>query len=84
MANGRWVPPIGFVVPDEVGPWVALCNGQPACGLVGPDDAIGLELPGVESWFDRMTAKHGGVEVGGEWIERPWDLVTKNASAPGA
>ena len=21
---------------------------------------------------------HGGLEVGGEWIERPWDLVSKN------
>ena len=21
---------------------------------------------------------HGGLEVGGEWIDRPWDLVSKN------
>jgi UDP-N-acetylglucosamine diphosphorylase/glucosamine-1-phosphate N-acetyltransferase len=25
-----------------------------------------------------MMARHGGLEVGGEWIDRPWDLVTKN------
>ena len=80
VANGRWVPPAGFVTPDEFGPWVGLCDGQPACAWVGPDDAIGLEPLGVDSWFERMTAKHGGVDVGGEWIERPWDLVTKNGA----
>ena len=78
VANGRWVPPAGFVTPDEVGPWVGLCDGQPACAFVGPDDAIGLEPLGVDSWFEKMTAKHGGMDVGGEWIERPWDLVTRN------
>jgi UDP-N-acetylglucosamine diphosphorylase / glucose-1-phosphate thymidylyltransferase / UDP-N-acetylgalactosamine diphosphorylase / glucosamine-1-phosphate N-acetyltransferase / galactosamine-1-phosphate N-acetyltransferase len=80
VANARWVPPAGFVLPDEFGPWVGLCDGQPACAWVGPDDAVGLEPLGVDSWFERMTAKHGGLDVGGEWIERPWDLVTKNAA----
>ena len=80
VANGRWVPPAGFVTPDEFGPWVGLCDGQPACAWVGPDDAVGLEPLGVDSWFERMTAKHGGLDVGGEWIERPWDLVTKNGA----
>ena len=80
VANGRWVPPAGFVMPDEYGSWVGLCDGQPACAWVGPDDAIGLEPLGVDSWFEQMTAKHGGLDVGGEWIERPWDLVTKNGA----
>jgi UDP-N-acetylglucosamine diphosphorylase / glucose-1-phosphate thymidylyltransferase / UDP-N-acetylgalactosamine diphosphorylase / glucosamine-1-phosphate N-acetyltransferase / galactosamine-1-phosphate N-acetyltransferase len=80
VANARWVPPAGFVLPDEFGPWVGLCDGQPACAWVGPDDAVGLEPLSVDSWFERMTAKHGGLDVGGEWIERPWDLVTKNAA----
>jgi UDP-N-acetylglucosamine diphosphorylase / glucose-1-phosphate thymidylyltransferase / UDP-N-acetylgalactosamine diphosphorylase / glucosamine-1-phosphate N-acetyltransferase / galactosamine-1-phosphate N-acetyltransferase len=80
VANGRWVPPAGFVPPDEFGPWVGLCEGQPACAWVGPDDAVGLEPLGVDSWFGQMTAKHGGLEIGGEWIERPWDLVTKNGA----
>jgi UDP-N-acetylglucosamine diphosphorylase / glucose-1-phosphate thymidylyltransferase / UDP-N-acetylgalactosamine diphosphorylase / glucosamine-1-phosphate N-acetyltransferase / galactosamine-1-phosphate N-acetyltransferase len=80
VANARWVPPAGFVLPDEFGPWVGLCDGQPACAWIGPDDAVGLEPLSVDSWFERMTAKHGGLEVGGEWIERPWDLVTKNAA----
>jgi UDP-N-acetylglucosamine diphosphorylase/glucosamine-1-phosphate N-acetyltransferase len=80
VANARWVPPAGFVLPDEFGPWVGLCDGQPACAWVGPDDAVGLEPLGVDSWFDQMTGKHGGLDVGGEWIERPWDLVTKNAA----
>jgi UDP-N-acetylglucosamine diphosphorylase/glucosamine-1-phosphate N-acetyltransferase len=80
VANARWVPPVGFELPDEHGPWVGLCDGQPACALVGPDDAVGLEPSGVDSWFEQMTARHGGVEVGGQWIERPWDLVRHNGS----
>jgi UDP-N-acetylglucosamine diphosphorylase / glucose-1-phosphate thymidylyltransferase / UDP-N-acetylgalactosamine diphosphorylase / glucosamine-1-phosphate N-acetyltransferase / galactosamine-1-phosphate N-acetyltransferase len=80
VANGRWVPPAGFVPPDEFGPWVGLCDGQPACAWVGPDDAVGLEPLGVDSWFEQMTATHGGLEIGGEWIARPWDLVTKNGA----
>ena len=71
MANGRWVPPVGFEMPDGYGPWVGLCEGQPACAWVGPDDAVALEPLGVDSWFERMMAKHGGLEVGGEWIDRP-------------
>src|SRR5271156_4390211 len=30
VANGRWVPPAGFVTPDEFAPWGGLCDGQPA------------------------------------------------------
>jgi UDP-N-acetylglucosamine diphosphorylase/glucosamine-1-phosphate N-acetyltransferase len=77
-ANGRWVPPVSFEIPDEYGPWVGLCDGRPACAWIGPDDAVSLEPLGVDDWFERMMAKHGGLEVGGEWIDRPWDLVTKN------
>jgi UDP-N-acetylglucosamine diphosphorylase/glucosamine-1-phosphate N-acetyltransferase len=78
VANARWVPPIGFQTPDEYSPWVSLCEGQPACAWVGPDDAVSLEPLGVDSWFERMTGQYGGIEVGGEWIARPWDLVAKN------
>jgi hypothetical protein len=78
VANGRWVPPVGFEKPDEYGPWVGLCDGQPACAWVGPDDAVGLELHGVDAWFEQMMSKHGGMEVGGDWITRPWDLISLN------
>jgi len=43
VANGRWVPPADFVRPGEFGPWVGLCEGQPACAWVGADAAVGLE-----------------------------------------
>ena len=56
-----------------------------ACAMVslrapgsGRMTCVTLEPLGVESWFEHMTAKHGGVDVGGEWIDRPWDLVSKN------
>lgn len=80
VANGRWVPPAGFEPPAGPGPWVGVCDGQPACALVGPDDAVALEPHGVDSWFERILARHASVDVGGEWIARPWDLVARNAA----
>ena len=78
VANGRWVPPADFPPPSDSGEWLGLCDGQPACALVGPDEAVALEPNGVNSWFERVAARLGGQEIGGEWIERPWDIVAKN------
>jgi UDP-N-acetylglucosamine diphosphorylase/glucosamine-1-phosphate N-acetyltransferase len=80
VVNGRWIAPIKFEPPQASGSWVGLCDDQPACAQVGPDDAVSLEHDGADSWFERMMAKHGAVEVGGEWIHRPWDLVSKNGN----
>ncbi len=79
VVNGRWVPPAGFAAPDSHGPWLGLCDGQPACALVGPDQAVALEPSGVNDWFDTVVARMGGQEIGGEWIERPWDIIARNA-----
>ena len=79
VANGRWVPPVGFEAPDSADRWVGLCDGQPACAQVEPEDAVGLDPHNAADWFDQALARHGGVEVGGEWINRPWDLVARNA-----
>jgi UDP-N-acetylglucosamine diphosphorylase/glucosamine-1-phosphate N-acetyltransferase len=73
------VPPVDFEVPDGYGPWVGLCDGQPACAWVWPEDAVTIEPLGVDTWFDRMMDQHAGLDIGGEWIHRPWDLVSKNA-----
>ncbi|MGE3818745.1 MAG: putative sugar nucleotidyl transferase, partial [Isosphaeraceae bacterium] len=80
VANGRWVPPADFALPDQRTPWLGLCDGQPALALVGPDDAARLEPNGVSSWFEQVAGRLGGIELGGEWIQRPWDLVAKNAA----
>ncbi len=77
VANSRWVPPVDFEMPDRYGSWVGLCEGQPACAWVGPEDSVSLEPQGVDDWFEQMMARHGGLEIGGEWINRPWDLVSK-------
>lgn len=79
VVNGRWVPPEGFVAPDTHGPWLGLCDGQPACALIGPGEAVGLEAGGVDHWFEEVAARHGATELGGEWITRPWDIVARNA-----
>ena len=80
VVNSRWVPPVGFEPPGSHGPWVGLCDGQPACALVGPEDAVTLDPHGIDSWFERIAARTSGNEVGGEWIDRPWDLVARNGA----
>ena len=79
VVNGRWVPPADFEPPTGRGPWLGRCEGQPACALVGPEQAVALEPNGVGVWFDELAVKLRGRELGGEWIRRPWDLVAKNA-----
>jgi UDP-N-acetylglucosamine diphosphorylase/glucosamine-1-phosphate N-acetyltransferase len=79
VANARWVPPVNFRAPDHGGLWVGFCEGEPACASVGVDQAQGLELGGVEGWFEEVASEIRRVEVGGEWIRRPWDLVARNA-----
>jgi len=82
VVNGRWVPPSDF---SEVGTfagrsWVGTCDGVPAFAVVGPEDAIGLAPGGVDAWFDDLIGRSAHHEIGGEWINRPWDLVAKNAN----
>jgi UDP-N-acetylglucosamine diphosphorylase / glucose-1-phosphate thymidylyltransferase / UDP-N-acetylgalactosamine diphosphorylase / glucosamine-1-phosphate N-acetyltransferase / galactosamine-1-phosphate N-acetyltransferase len=79
VVNGRWVPPADFQAPHVRRPMVGLCDGQVACAWVGPGQAMGLELHKVDDWFDEMASDLDVVDVGGEWICRPWDLVAKNA-----
>ena len=81
VANGRWVPPADFDAASltEGAPWVGLCDGQPACAWVEPDDAVGLQPNGVSAWFEALMTQATCREVGGEWIARPWDLVARNA-----
>ena len=80
VANGRWVPPDGFQPPgDGDSPWIGLHDGRPAFALVGPDRASALEPLGVDDWFENALEQLEAREVGGDWIDRPWDLVAKNA-----
>jgi UDP-N-acetylglucosamine diphosphorylase/glucosamine-1-phosphate N-acetyltransferase len=79
VANGRWVPPARFDPPDLHSPWLGLCDGQPACALVGPGEAVGLGPNTVADWFEAVASRLGGHELGGEWVDRPWDLVARNA-----
>ena len=80
VANARWVPPAGFAVPDAHAPWVGTCDGRPALASIGPDDAAGLAPGAVDAWFDALMPRVRSVELGGTWIDRPWDLVTHNAA----
>jgi hypothetical protein len=81
VANARWVPPAALPDgPAAAGPWLGLCGGQPCCAWVEPEQAVALEPGGVDAWFEALMARLRCVELGGEWIARPWDLVSKNAA----
>ena len=80
VVNGRWVPPASFTVPDDAAPWVGLCEGRPAVAYVGGDVAEGLDPHGVSGWFDDLAEKAERHDIGGQWVERPWDLVAANSA----
>ena len=79
VANGRWVPPTDFEMPTDGAPWVGLCDGRPALAMVGPDRAAVLSPNSVDGWFEELLERVEPLDLGGEWIDRPWDLVAKNA-----
>ena len=58
--------------------WGSVMGNQPA--LVGPEDAVSLDPHGIDSWFDKIASRHSGIDMGGEWIFRPWDLVARNGA----
>jgi UDP-N-acetylglucosamine diphosphorylase / glucose-1-phosphate thymidylyltransferase / UDP-N-acetylgalactosamine diphosphorylase / glucosamine-1-phosphate N-acetyltransferase / galactosamine-1-phosphate N-acetyltransferase len=78
VANARWVPPAELKLPADGAPWLGICDGQPALAFVGPGLAAGLEPNNVDGWFEELSVKADRIELGGEWIGRPWDLVSKN------
>ncbi|WP_165226482.1 putative sugar nucleotidyl transferase [Aquisphaera insulae] len=81
VVNSRWVPPAGFEAPSLASPCVGVCEGEPAFAVVAPDDAVSsLTAHGMGAWFERMAERHSAADVGGEWIRRPWDLVSRNAA----
>ncbi len=79
VVNTRWTPPARFEIPDLASKWVAYCNNQPACAMVGPDEAVDLEPGNVEDWFESLRDRLPGCDVNGAWIEYPWDLVSYNS-----
>jgi UDP-N-acetylglucosamine diphosphorylase/glucosamine-1-phosphate N-acetyltransferase len=80
VANARWVPPARLDLPPSDGGWVGLCEGRPACVQVADAAAVGLELASVDAWFEEVASSLRHVDLGGEWIHRPWDLVARNAA----
>jgi UDP-N-acetylglucosamine diphosphorylase/glucosamine-1-phosphate N-acetyltransferase len=79
VANARWVPPDAFVPPEQGPSWVGICEETPACAYVGPELAAGLQANAVDGWFEDVFRNADRIDVGGEWVGRPWDLVSKNS-----
>jgi UDP-N-acetylglucosamine diphosphorylase/glucosamine-1-phosphate N-acetyltransferase len=59
---------------------MGLCDGRPACAWVGAEYASDLEPNTVDEWFEDMMGRLECSDIGGEWIDRPWDLVHKNST----
>jgi UDP-N-acetylglucosamine diphosphorylase/glucosamine-1-phosphate N-acetyltransferase len=79
VVNGRWVPPEGLQLSGVTRPRVWMCDGRPACAWVGPGQAVALDLRGVDAWLDDLATELECLDLGGEWVDRPWDLVAGNA-----
>ena len=80
VVRARWVPPAGFTPPGHAPGWIGLCEGVPAFAHVSAELASDLRPTNVEDWFEDLLGRSDfeAVEVGGDWIHRPWDLVQKN------
>ncbi|MFO0958844.1 MAG: putative sugar nucleotidyl transferase [Isosphaeraceae bacterium] len=78
VANARWVPPDRLELPADGPGWVGLCEGQVACAHVGPELAGDLNPHSVEGWFDDVAARLPNHDIGGWWVNRPWDIVARN------
>lgn len=78
--SSRWVPPASRRPLPEHGEWVGLCQGRPVCAGVGPEHASSLRTEGLSDWFRMIQAQPGceTIEMGGLYLERPWDLVNAN------
>src|SRR5271157_5031322 len=53
-----------------------------ACPLARPSAPTwpsAFKWGGIDVWFDEVASQVEIVELGGEWIAHPWDLVAKNA-----
>ncbi len=80
VACARWVPPSHFSAEEAAARVIGLCDGQPAFAHVPADLASDLRPSHVDDWFEHLLSRSDfqAVDVGGEWIHRPWDLVLKN------
>jgi hypothetical protein len=77
VANGRWVPDPGRLSPPARPGWVGLCEGLPACSVVGLGGG-GWGDGRDEPWFEADSRRPDCVDVGGWWVHRPWELVARN------
>ena len=80
VARSRWVPPPGFEGAQVAIQEVGLCDGKPAYAHVTANHVAELDPTEVENWFQQVQ-KRSDVqvkEVGGDWIEHPWDLIKRN------
>jgi UDP-N-acetylglucosamine diphosphorylase/glucosamine-1-phosphate N-acetyltransferase len=78
VANGRWVPGHGRLAAPARAGWVGMCEGVPACAVVGPGEAAGPGPGQADAWFEEVAFRSERGDVGGWWARRPWDLVARN------
>jgi UDP-N-acetylglucosamine diphosphorylase/glucosamine-1-phosphate N-acetyltransferase len=80
LVNGRWLPPAPRrALPDH--PCVGLIGDQVAFVALGAQELGEISFPALAHLLTGWRHTLPAVEVGGQMIEYPWDLVDANADA---
>lgn len=79
LINGRWLPPHEMEPLATTEPHIALCDGQIAYAVVGPDQLRGCELHAFDTLLAECRDSLPSCDTGGQMINHLWDLVNANA-----
>ena len=86
LVNARWVPPTREAdqpAPTTQdlftgGPYLAVCDGELAFAVVGPELLAGVSPTALDDCLEDWLTALPRQEVGGAIVRRPWDLVDRN------
>jgi UDP-N-acetylglucosamine diphosphorylase / glucose-1-phosphate thymidylyltransferase / UDP-N-acetylgalactosamine diphosphorylase / glucosamine-1-phosphate N-acetyltransferase / galactosamine-1-phosphate N-acetyltransferase len=79
VVNGRWLPTADALGHELRRESAGQCAGQPAFFTLEPFDAS-VVMGGWEQSLSLLAHAHLGANVGGMFLEYPWDLVRQNAA----
>lgn len=80
LVNARWIPPAERSERFTEGPFLAVCDGELAFAVVGPELLAGVFAASLDECLEDWLSALPRQEVGGFMVRRLWDLVDRNAN----